>query len=407
MGNILCCCQSDSEEQLKLEDQKIKIPPEIIITPKIKKAIKKMKLRKKELISLWNCFKKMSITDPDTEKNKTTSNTYITKIILAQKLDQPYELFYSNLFDRWDLNRNERITFEEFVIGLYKFLLSKPSKYVEYIFQTFDVDGDGYLMGRELGNLLEELHGIQTLHALSAQSALYLYDRKKDGRIDLDEFEESVIKYPVIMWKVTLCQQRFINKIINEKFWYQLFIRLYPSMKNNHHQIWIQNLKSKIQKYVNCCSITSNVCIKLFQCILYPICPCFKKSGHIQPKNIPSSPKSRYAVGQRDNDQYIYPGSDNNNHQYFYQRNDSKIEDVSLKIGEIISNSTSPSKHHRKSRIQKSKINANIFSDTQEVEKRLDLEVIGDHDSSDSEIKQYIEKETRAQRIRQRQRSVR
>ena len=389
---ILCCCQSDSEEQQKLEDQKLKIPPEITITPKMKKAIKKMKLRKKELILLWKCFKKFGITEIRKIK-KTTKNTFMTKSILSNYLKQPIDVFYNNLFDRWDLDRNDKVTFDEFLIGLYKFLLSSPSKCVEYIFETFDVDGDGYLMGPELGILLEELHGQHAFHALSAKTAMSLYDTKRDGRIDLDEWEESVANYPVLMWRVNLCKQRFIQRIVNEQFWYRLYIRLHPEMINDHHKIWLQNIKQNINQYINCCKITTNICIKLFQCMIWPICPCLKPRKQLANDDyLPKSPKSRYMVGQREA-----------NIDDPYSRS-SKPEEVSLKIAEIVSNSASPSKSKRKSRLELTKINANVFSDTQEVEKRLDLEVIGDHDSSDSEIKQYVEKETRAQRLRQRQR---
>eukprot|EP01084_Bolivina_argentea_P078628 142689_1 len=378
MGTNACCCQSDSEEQRKLEQKKIKIPQEITITPKMKKAIKKIKLRKTELIFLWKCFIKIGITEPPKVK-KTSENTYITKFILSSYLQQPFNIFYSNLFDRWDLDRNDKVTFDELLIGLYKFLLSKPSKYVEYIFETYDSDGDGYLMGNELSQLLEELHGTKQLHAMSAKTAMGCYDRKNDGKIDLTEFEEAILNYPLLMWNVTLCKQRFINKIANKNFWHKLYCRLHPNLINQHRYIWLKHIKTDYIKCLSCCNITTNICIKLFQCIIYPICPCLRNNT----TDIEPELTSPYIDKYGDND---------------------TSNDVSLKIGYMLSNSKSASKsiQNKKSRIAKSKLHANMFSNTRQVEKRLDLEILGDHESSDSEIKQYIEKETRGQRMRTR-----
>ena len=384
MGSILACCASDSEEQRKLDDRKIKIPSEIIITSKIKKAVKKMKLRKKELIYLWNCFSKMGITDKLRAK-KTTHNTFITKLILARHLKQPFDTFYSNLYDRWDLDRNGNVTFDEFLIGCYKFLLSKPSKYIEYVFQTFDSDGDGYLYGAELRRVLEELHGINEFQQMTAKTAMILYDRKRDGKIDLSEFEEAIKNYPVIMWRVTLCKNRFLHEIADNKLWYKLYCRLHPELVNQHQFIWRRHLRENYNQCKSYCRMTKNVCIKLFQCIMLPICPCLKKTSHIDP---------RYMEGH---------GVDGGDELIYHHRSLSNPTDVSLQIADIISNTGSPSKRGR-TRIEKSKIDANIFSDTQQVQKRLDLEVLGDHDSSDSDMRQYLEKETRGQRMRKRQR---
>ena len=91
--------------------------------------------------------------------------------------------------------------------------------------------------------------------------------------------------------------------------------------------------------------------------------------------------------------------SDTLSHYELKGEGQDNTTDVSLKIGQMIS--ASPSKD-RLTRIEQSKMTANIFSDTQQVEKRLDLEVLGDHDSSDSEIKDYVEKQTRSKRLARR-----
>jgi len=285
----------------------------------------------------------------------------------------------------------DNVTFDEFLIGLYKFLLSKPAKYIEYVFQTFDSDGDGYLFGAELGKVLEEMHGMNEFQQMTARTAMLLYDRKRDGKIDLSEFEEAIKNYPVIMWRVTLCKNRFIQNIADKKFWYKLYCRLHPDLVSRHRTIWQQHLRKNYNDCMMRASITKNVCIKLFQCIVWPICPCLKKTTHIDPK----SPYLADAV-LRDGD-----GNNREDDVLIHHRTLSNPKDVSLQIADIVSNTVSPNK---KSRIEKSKVEANIFSDTQQVEKRLDLEVLGDHDSSDSEIKQYLERETRGQRVRRRQR---
>eukprot|EP01083_Nonionella_stella_P006940 20077_1 len=376
MGSLLCCQPSESEEQQKLEDQKIKIPPEIIINSKMKKAIKKMKLRKKELIYLWNCFLKIGITQEIHKYSKrTTQTTFLTKMILAKHLHQPLDIFYSNLFDRWDLDRNDQVSFDEFLIGLYKLLLSTPSKYVQYVFQTFDADGDGYLMGPELNNILEELHGKFQFHQMTATTAMLLYDRKKDGKIDLDEFEESIQNHPVLMWRVSLCKQRFIAHIASKKFWHKLYCRLHPELVSKHKSIWMDSIRQELHQCLSCCAVTPTVCLRLIQCILWPMCPCCRPNRQTQ-----SPSRHKYISSNLQNDE---------------------PQDISLKISEMWSNTTSASKSKKENtRLQKSKLQANIFSDTHEVEKRLDLEVLGDHESSDSEIKQYVEKQTRSHRAK-------
>ena len=141
--------------------------------------------------------------------------------------------------------------------------------------------------------------------------------------------------------------------------------------------------------------------IKCCQCIIYPICPCLRPKSNenkIQNKSPTKSKSSnKYAINI-DNQQPIDQDEKYENEL----ESEEQEESVSLRIGHFISKSSSPSKHKRKSRIEKSKLNADIFSDTQDVEKRLDIEILGDHDSSDSEIKTYVEKQTRGNRMRRR-----
>jgi len=386
MGGLF---SSDSEEQIKLEDQKIKIPAEIKITPKMKKAVKKMKLRKKELLFLWKCYCKIAITHLKKEK-KTTDSAYLTKILLAKQLKQPFDIFFQNLFDRWDLDRDDKVEFDEFLIGLYKFLLTNPTKYIEYVFETFDADGDGYLMGDELARILEELHGREEFHQLTARTSMRLYDRKRDGKIDLAEFEETIKNYPVIMWRVTLCKERFMRKIGGRKFWLKLYYRLHPKLKNKHKEVWRQGIDDDWAKAKRCCKVTGTVTVRLFQCMVWPICPCLKRSGHMIEK---SPTASMYEMDLNDDGAELKsPHSGAEENAWQKQRTHAQMDIVQTL------NSATPDKDARKTRIEQSKLNANIFADTQQVQKRLDMEVLGDHDSSDSEIKEYVKRAGRSAR---------
>merc|ERR1712154_235064 len=112
-------------------------------------------------------------------------------------------------------------------------------------------------------------------------------------------FEEAIKNYPVIMWRVTLCKNRFIQNIADKKFWYKLYCRLHPDLISRHQSIWRQHLRQNYNQCMSYCNMTKNMCIRLFQCIMWPLCPCLKKRSHIDAKS-PYIARDEYGDGDNE-----------------------------------------------------------------------------------------------------------
>ncbi|KAF1889923.1 hypothetical protein Lal_00025253 [Lupinus albus] len=121
-------------------------------------------------------------------------------------------LFVDRVFDLFDVNQNGHIDFEEFVRSLSVFHPPETPKTVKikYAFELYDLRRTGYIEREELEEMVLAILNELDL-SLSQEVIETIVDKtfveaesKRDGRIDLEEWEEYVGKNPSILKNMTL-----------------------------------------------------------------------------------------------------------------------------------------------------------------------------------------------------------
>ncbi|XP_020895550.1 neuronal calcium sensor 1 isoform X2 [Exaiptasia diaphana] len=111
---------------------------------------------------------------------------------------------YANLlFNVFDQNKNGRISFEDFVLGLSVSLHGTLDEKMKWAFQLYDLDGDGVITREELATVVHSVHCMMG-EALSSgeecsvqeqvERLFALMDTNEDGVITEDEFIEGCKK---------------------------------------------------------------------------------------------------------------------------------------------------------------------------------------------------------------------
>ncbi|CAM0954356.1 unnamed protein product [Alopecurus aequalis] len=120
-------------------------------------------------------------------------------------------LFADRVFDLFDLKRNGVIDFGEFVRSLSVFHPKAPeSDKAAFAFKLYDLRGTGYIEKEELREmvvaLLDESDLCLSDGAVEAivDNTFSQADSNGDGRIDPDEWEEFVKKYPTSLRNMSL-----------------------------------------------------------------------------------------------------------------------------------------------------------------------------------------------------------
>lgn len=359
MGNILCCHRN--QILADIDPETIGLPLDFILTKRIKEGIKRSKFTKKEVVKLWKIFKYIG-HKIDNRGKETTENMCINQAQLAVHCNRDIDTFFANMFELWDIDGKDELKFGEFLIGLHNLLLRRRPDLYEYVFQVYNTTEDGYIQGYDLMAMLEEIHGANSLHPMSATTAMKLYDRKKDGKLDFLEFEESVRNFPMLMWRPYLWHDAIKKHILGCQFWDSIFRRLHPKLIHNHQELFKKELEknwqTKTQSATNCYQSSQRCCNRFFSC-------CFSSTVTHENQN---------------------KNQDIENQNIENQANstiDQESTDLQPKSNQTI-----------KSRKSTKKSKA-MFNRVQDVEKRLDLEILGEYDSSDSEIREYVEKQAR------------
>ncbi|XAR53956.1 hypothetical protein NMG60_11028908 [Bertholletia excelsa] len=124
------------------------------------------------------------------------------------------DLFVDRIFDLFDVKRNGRIEFGEFVRSLSIVHPKTPdTDKIKYAFKLYDLRHIGYIEREEAGFILEE-----TVLALFKESDLILSDdvvetidktfaeadSKGDGRIDQEEWKEYMARNPTLLKNMTV-----------------------------------------------------------------------------------------------------------------------------------------------------------------------------------------------------------
>lgn len=112
----------------------------------------------------------------------------------------------SRIIDLFDANHDKEIDFHEFVSALSLFSHGKDERKLQFAFQIYDMDGDGFIGNGELYTVLKMMVG-DNLSAEQLQQVvdktIIEADKDGDGMISFEEFQAMVSNRDDILSKMT------------------------------------------------------------------------------------------------------------------------------------------------------------------------------------------------------------
>eukprot|EP01112_Ceratiomyxa_fruticulosa_P008523 TRINITY_DN220_c0_g1_i1.p1 TRINITY_DN220_c0_g1~~TRINITY_DN220_c0_g1_i1.p1 ORF type:complete len:203 (+),score=32.78 TRINITY_DN220_c0_g1_i1:1089-1697(+) len=106
------------------------------------------------------------------------------------------EAFWGNIFDILDENHSGTINFSEWVVTLSSLSTSHIDKKLDWIFDSIDINKDGFLSIEEVEKVVNSLNRFYSVgHAkVSTQEIFATLDTHKTGKIMRQEFQEGLSK---------------------------------------------------------------------------------------------------------------------------------------------------------------------------------------------------------------------
>lgn len=119
-----------------------------------------------------------------------------------------------------DIDRNDdgRITFREFVLSVWKYVVLGRHDLAGFAFDMYDTDNSGFLSEEEVINMVAELYGTKNLED-SVNKMIRKMDKDKNHRISKKEFAAGVRNFPQILHPAFDIQTKMRKKIIGDSFW--------------------------------------------------------------------------------------------------------------------------------------------------------------------------------------------
>ncbi|XP_011477216.1 calsenilin isoform X6 [Oryzias latipes] len=160
------------------------------------------KFTRKELQSLYRGFKNecpSGLVDEETFKS-----------IYSQFFPQGDASTYAHfLFNAFDLDRNGSIRFEDFVIGLSVLLRGSVTEKLNWAFNLYDINKDGYITKEEMLAIMKSIYDMMGRYTYPCvrdeapsehvDKFFQKMDRNRDGVVTIEEFIETCQKDENIM----------------------------------------------------------------------------------------------------------------------------------------------------------------------------------------------------------------
>uniref|UniRef100_A0A671SCH6 Potassium voltage-gated channel interacting protein 2 n=1 Tax=Sinocyclocheilus anshuiensis TaxID=1608454 RepID=A0A671SCH6_9TELE len=141
---------------------------------------------KKELQFLYRAFKNECPSGVVTED--------VFKLIYSQFFPQGDSSIYAHyLFKAFDTNRNGCLSFKEFVAGLSLILRGSIYDWLNWAFNFYDLDKDGFITREEMMKIMKSIYNLMG-YVEHVENLFQKMDRNHDGLITIEEFMESCQK---------------------------------------------------------------------------------------------------------------------------------------------------------------------------------------------------------------------
>ena len=176
------------------------------MTTKQKTAALRLKQQKKILLTkfsndnhvridtmkrLWSKFTRMN----------TQGNSYVDFETWCSVLEVEGTGEYRELFKNFDAKGGGMIELKEFFLGLMNFVNAESATRVEFCFQMYDEDHNGWITEEHLIQMLKANHMTTEQNVLKKAKTIMKHGNKDgDGHLNLEEFHVISEKFPNILF---------------------------------------------------------------------------------------------------------------------------------------------------------------------------------------------------------------
>lgn len=115
--------------------------------------------------------------------------------------------FIHCLFQSFDRDKNEKLNFCEFLVGLTFFKSDDHEKNLKVFFRLFDLNNDKFIRKNEIELILKTLDKFSDMKLSFHETMIKDLDLNDDDQIDEDEFITGIIRNPNYVELLKLIQQ--------------------------------------------------------------------------------------------------------------------------------------------------------------------------------------------------------
>ncbi|KDO34811.1 hypothetical protein SPRG_00872, partial [Saprolegnia parasitica CBS 223.65] len=120
----------------------------------------------------------------------------------------------------------KKLEIDDFVEIICKFVRMRPREVVTFCFETFDEDESGALDPIEFLNMCAaiQVKGKGFFDG-NFRKAMNSFDKNNDGLLDLDEFQEINVQFPLVFYPLFQFQNKMLQNTLGWWKWYQITYR--------------------------------------------------------------------------------------------------------------------------------------------------------------------------------------
>lgn len=154
------------------------------------------------------------------------------------------------IFHDINTDNDAGISFREFVVSLWLYLVKTKEALAEFAFDLFDTDNSSRLTHKELEEMVSIVYGRADLGG-QIKKVLQEMDRGGDGMVSKKEFVDHVRKFPALLFPAFELQDQLRKAVCGEDFWMRKTATAATYLKSEHVQEIIHAKRAKAKKLTN------------------------------------------------------------------------------------------------------------------------------------------------------------
>mmetsp|Transcript_10654 Transcript_10654/g.16149 ORF Transcript_10654/g.16149 Transcript_10654/m.16149 type:complete len:356 (+) Transcript_10654:153-1220(+) len=165
-----------------------------------------------EETDVYNFYKAFTAIDDD-----GSNEIALSEFCLFMQTDS--NGFVKRIFNVFDWNNSNSISFVEFVVGLWGFCTLSDAYIVNFVFDVYDKNTSGAIEREESEIILKDLYGSRFEHSVHALKMATKLKSDAKRKFTLDDFRALCNKHSALLYPAVNLRLEIRKKIIGERQW--------------------------------------------------------------------------------------------------------------------------------------------------------------------------------------------